>query len=66
MPTHMGFFARSEEQARMEELAIMGGFADTKFLTRTLSSQVHRLRARSETLDNYFFFFEDIYIILPI
>lgn len=34
-----------EEQARMEELAIMGGFADTKFLTRTLSSQVHRLRA---------------------
>lgn len=37
-----------EEEARMEELAVMGGFADTKFLSRTLSSQIHRLRSRCE------------------
>ncbi|KAG0565222.1 hypothetical protein KC19_8G174800 [Ceratodon purpureus] len=36
---------KPEEEARIVELAIMGGFADTKFLSRTLSSQIERLRA---------------------
>lgn len=47
----------SEEEARMVELAIMGGFADTKFLSRTLSSQIERLRTRSDIYSNSFLFY---------
>ena len=50
----------SEEEARMEELAIMGGFADTKFLSRTLSSQLDRLRTRSEIYSSSFFLFSSL------
>lgn len=39
----------------MVELAVMGGFADTKILSRTLSSQIHRLRTRCETFSNRLF-----------
>lgn len=41
----------------MVELAIMGGFADTKFLSRTLSSQIERLRTRSDIYSNSFLFY---------
>ena len=37
----------SEEESRMVELAIMGGYSDSKFIRRTLSSQVYQLHVRS-------------------
>lgn len=53
-----------EEEARMEELAVLGGFADTKFLSRTLSSQIHLLRARSEIFSISYLRIGDFRIII--
>lgn len=40
-----------EEETKVVELALMGGFADTKFFHRTLTSQIQKLQIRFSSID---------------